>query len=66
MRRIVPWGMKNMLRDMGVRGRLLLAFLGISSFAVLGAVAALFAFAEIGEGRRPGHPRAHAGGVCGA
>ena len=38
-----------MVRDVGVRGRLLLAFLGISSFAVLGAVAALFAFAEIGK-----------------
>src|SRR5438874_2265477 len=34
------------LRNVGVRGRLLFAFLGISAFAVLGAVAALLAFAE--------------------
>ena len=41
--------MTNLLRDIGVRGRLLLAFFGISAFAVLGAVAALFAFAEVGS-----------------
>jgi class 3 adenylate cyclase len=35
--------------NIGVRGRLLLAFFGISAFAVLGAVVALFAFAEIGR-----------------
>src|SRR4051794_1022275 len=38
-----------MLRGIGVRGRLLLAFLGISGFAVLGALAALFAFGEVGK-----------------
>jgi signal transduction histidine kinase len=38
-----------MLRGIGVRGRLFLAFLGISGFAVLGAVAALFAFGEVGK-----------------
>ena len=41
--------MTNLLRDIGVRGRLLLAFFGISAFAVLGAIAALFAFAEFGS-----------------
>jgi class 3 adenylate cyclase len=35
-----------MLRRIGVRGRLLLAFFGISGFAVLSAVAAFFAFGE--------------------
>ena len=38
--------MASLLHSIGVRGRLLLAFLGISAFAVLGAVAALLAFAE--------------------
>jgi adenylate cyclase len=32
---------------LGVRGHLLLAFLGISAFAVLGAGAALYSFREI-------------------
>jgi adenylate cyclase len=32
---------------MGVRGRLLLAFFGISAFAILGATAALYSFREI-------------------
>ena len=41
--------MTNLLRGMGVRGRLLLAFFGISALAVLGAVAALFAFSQIGS-----------------
>jgi class 3 adenylate cyclase len=41
--------MTNLLRDIGVRGRLLFAFFGISGFAVLGAVAALFALAEVGS-----------------
>src|SRR5687767_10761088 len=36
-----------MLRGIGVRGRLLLAFLGISGFAVLGAVAGLVSFAQV-------------------
>jgi signal transduction histidine kinase/DNA-binding response OmpR family regulator len=34
---------------MGVRGRLLLAFFGISALAILGAAAALYSFREIGE-----------------
>ena len=37
-----------MLKTLGVRGRLFLAFFGISGLAVLGAVAALFAFADVG------------------
>lgn len=41
--------MTNLLRDIGVRGRLFLAFFGISGFALLGALAALFAFAEVGS-----------------
>src|SRR5262245_28649279 len=39
--------MKNLLGS--VRGRLLLAFFGISAFAALAAVAALFTFGEIGS-----------------
>jgi class 3 adenylate cyclase len=35
------------LGNIGVRGRLFLAFLGISALAVLGAVAALIAFSEV-------------------
>jgi class 3 adenylate cyclase len=35
--------------SVGVRGRLLVAFLGISAFAVLGAVAALIAFQDVGR-----------------
>jgi len=38
-----------MLRGIGVRGRLLLAFLGISGFAVVAAVTAFFAFSEVGR-----------------
>src|SRR5260370_41346146 len=34
---------------LGVRGRLLLAFFGISAFAVLGAGAALYSFREINQ-----------------
>lgn len=34
---------------MGVRGRLLLAFFGISALAILGAAASLYSFREIGE-----------------
>ena len=38
------------MRDrLGVRGRLLLAFLGISAFAVLAAGAAIYSFAEVGK-----------------
>lgn len=38
-----------MLERLGIRGRLLLAFFGISAFAVLATAAALFAFLEVGE-----------------
>jgi class 3 adenylate cyclase len=41
--------MKELSRDIGVGGRLLLAFFGISALAVLGAVAALVTFAEVGS-----------------
>src|SRR5688572_26450717 len=34
---------------LGVRGRLLLAFFGISAFAVLGAAVALYSFRQIGD-----------------
>jgi adenylate cyclase len=37
------------LARLGVRGRLLLAFLGISAFAVIGAAAGLYSFAEVGR-----------------
>ena len=36
-----------MLRRLGVRGRLLLAFVGISAFAVIAAAAAMYSFAEV-------------------
>ena len=39
---------KYMLRRLGVGGRLLIAFFGISGFAVLGAVAGILSFLEIG------------------
>ncbi len=39
----------NMWSHVGVRGRLLLAFLGISAFAVVAAAAAMFSFLEVGE-----------------
>ena len=38
-----------MLSRLGVRGRLLLAFFGISAFAVLGAGAALYSFQQISD-----------------
>ena len=38
-----------MLRDFGVRGRLLLAFLGISGFAILAAAAGMHSFLKVGE-----------------
>ncbi len=38
-----------MLRRLGVGGRLLVAFFGISGFAVLGAAAGIFSFLEIGK-----------------
>ncbi len=41
-----------MWRSFGVRGRLLLAFLGISAFAVLAAGAAMYSFLEVGKALR--------------
>ncbi|MER8715830.1 adenylate/guanylate cyclase domain-containing protein [Mesorhizobium sp. M1295] len=38
-----------MLERFGIRGRLLLAFFGISTFAVLATAAALYAFLQVGE-----------------
>jgi class 3 adenylate cyclase/HAMP domain-containing protein len=38
-----------MLRNVGIRGRLLFSFLGISMFSVLAAGAALFSFIEVGK-----------------
>jgi signal transduction histidine kinase/DNA-binding response OmpR family regulator len=38
-----------MLQRLGVRGRLLLAFLGISAFAVIAAAAAMYSFSEVGK-----------------
>ena len=38
-----------MLRNLGVRGRLLLAFFGISAFAVLAAAAAMYSFLQVGR-----------------
>jgi signal transduction histidine kinase len=38
-----------MFERLGIRGRLLLAFFGISAFAVLAAAAAVYAFLQIGE-----------------
>ena len=37
------------MRQLGVRGRLFLAFLGISAFAVLAAAAAMYAFLQLGD-----------------
>ncbi|MGH6808970.1 MAG: PAS-domain containing protein, partial [Ensifer adhaerens] len=38
-----------MLERLGIRGRMLLAFFGISTFAVLATAAALYAFLQVGE-----------------
>ena len=38
-----------MFRNIGIRGRLLFSFLGISMFSVLGAGAALYSFIEVGK-----------------
>jgi class 3 adenylate cyclase len=38
-----------MLERLGIRGRLLLAFFGISAFAVLATAAAVYAFLQVGE-----------------
>jgi signal transduction histidine kinase/DNA-binding response OmpR family regulator len=45
----LPAGAKSLLERLGVRGRLLLAFLGISAFAVIAAAAAMYSFAEVGK-----------------
>ncbi len=37
------------MADRSVRNRLLSAFLGVSAFAVLAAIAALYAFSEVGD-----------------
>ena len=37
------------MHQLGVRGRLLLAFFGISAFAVFAAAAAMYAFLQVGE-----------------
>ena len=37
------------MQQLGVRGRLFLAFLGISAFAVFAAAAAMYAFLQVGE-----------------
>ena len=42
-------GARSLLRRLGVRGRLLLAFFGISAFAVIAAAAAMYSFAEVGK-----------------
>ena len=39
----------SLLGRLGVRGRLLLAFFGISAFAVIAAAAAMYSFAEVGK-----------------
>ena len=39
---------RSLWARIGVRGRLLLAFFGISALAILGAAAALYSFREIG------------------
>jgi signal transduction histidine kinase/DNA-binding response OmpR family regulator len=40
---------RSLLGRLGVRGRLLLAFFGISAFAVIAAAAAMYSFAEVGK-----------------
>jgi adenylate cyclase len=40
---------RSLLQHLGVRGRLLLAFFGISAFAVIAAAAAMYSFAEVGK-----------------
>ncbi len=41
--------MKRALASLGLRGRLLLAFFGISAFAILAAIAAVYSFVAIGK-----------------
>ena len=43
------WRERRFCERLGVRGRLLLAFLGISAFAVIAAAAAMYSFAEVGK-----------------
>src|SRR5262245_50441981 len=38
-----------MIERLGIRGRLLVAFFGISAFAVFATIAALYAFFEVGQ-----------------
>jgi signal transduction histidine kinase/HAMP domain-containing protein len=45
----MPPARGSLLQRLGVRGRLLLAFLGISAFAVIAAAAAMYSFDEVGE-----------------
>lgn len=40
---------RNLFQRLGVRGRLLLAFFGISAFAVLAAAAGMFSFLAVGD-----------------
>jgi hypothetical protein len=40
---------KGLFQRLGVRGRLLLAFFGISAFAVLAAAAGMFSFLAVGD-----------------
>ncbi len=42
-------GNGSLFQRFGVRGRLLLAFFGISAFAVLAAAAAMYSFSEVGK-----------------
>ena len=44
-----PAGVSSILQRLGVRWRLLLAFFGISAFAVIAAAAAMYSFAEVGK-----------------
>ena len=39
----------EVIKRLGIRGRLLAAFFGVSAFAVLATAAALYAFLQIGE-----------------
>jgi adenylate cyclase len=47
--RLLRLSVTAMLERLGIRGRLLLAFFGISTFAVLATGAALYAFLQVGE-----------------
>jgi adenylate cyclase len=44
-----PGSARSLLQRLGVRWRLLLAFFGISAFAVIAAAAAMYSFAEVGK-----------------